>query len=46
MIDPVLNFLNALYLIFQRLPVAFVSLIGVVAVFSVVLIVVKIVSHL
>lgn len=46
MIDPVLNFLNALYLIFQRLPAAFVSLIGVVAVFSVVLIVVKIVRHL
>lgn len=46
MIDPVLNFLNALYLIFQRLPPAFVSLIGVVAVFSVVVIVVKIVRAL
>lgn len=46
MVDPVLNFLNALYLIFQHLPSAFVSLIGVVAVFSVVVIVVKIVRAL
>lgn len=46
MIDPVLNYMNALYLIFQRLPPAFISLIGVVATFSVVLIVVKIVRHL
>ena len=46
MIDPVFNFLNALFLIVQRLPSPFLSLIGVVAVFGVVVIVVKIVRSL
>lgn len=46
MVDPVLNFLNALYLIFQRLPAPFVSLVGVIAVFTVVVIVIKIVRAL
>lgn len=46
MVDPVLNFLNALFLIFQRLPTPFVSLVGVIAVFTVVVIVIKIVRVL
>lgn len=46
MIDPIFNFLNALWLIFQRLPAPFVSLVGVVATFAVVIIVVKIVRAL
>lgn len=46
MIDPIFNFLNALWLIFQRLPTPFVSLVGVVATFAVVVIVVKIVRTL
>lgn len=46
MVDPVLNFLNAVWLIFQRLPAPFVSLVGVVAVFAVVVIIFKIVRHL
>lgn len=46
MIDPIFNFLNALWLIFQRLPAPFVSLVGVVAAFAVVVIVVKIVRAL
>lgn len=46
MVDPVLNFLNALWLIFQRLPAPFVSLVGVVAVFAVVVIIFKIVRTL
>lgn len=46
MVDPVLNFLNALWLIFQRLPAPFVSLVGVVAVFAVVVIIFKIVRSL
>jgi hypothetical protein len=46
MIDPILNFLNALWLIFQRLPSPFVSLVAVVATFAVVVIVIKIVRSL
>ena len=46
MIDPVFNFLNALWLIFQRLPAPFVSLVGVVATFAAVLVVIKIVRAL
>lgn len=46
MVDPVLNFLNALYLIYERLPAPFISLVAVVAVFAVVLIVIKIVRAL
>lgn len=46
MVDPVLNFLNALFLIFQRLPTPFVSLVGVIATFTVVVIVIKIVRSL
>ena len=43
MIDPVLNFLNALFLILGSLPTPFQALLGVVAVFSVLVIVFKIV---
>ena len=46
MIDPIFNFLNALWLIFQCLPSPFVSLVGVVATFAVVVIVIKIVRAL
>lgn len=46
MTDPIVTFLNALFLIFQKLPLPFVYLVGVVAVFSVVMIVVKIVRGL
>ena len=46
MVDPILNFLNALWLIFQRLPVPFVSLVAIVATFAVVVIVIKIVRSL
>lgn len=46
MIDPIFNFLSALWLIFQRLPAPFVSLVGVVATFSAVVIVIKIVRAL
>ena len=46
MVDPILNFLSALWLIFQRLPAPFVSLVGVVATFAAVVIVVKIVRAL
>lgn len=46
MIDPIVNFLSALWLIVQRLPGPFVSLVGVVATFAVVVIVVKIVRSL
>lgn len=35
MIDPIVNFLNALFLIFQNLPAPFVSLVAVVAVCAV-----------
>ena len=46
MIDPILNFLNALWLILQRLPSPFVSLVAIVATFAVVVIVIKIVRSL
>lgn len=46
MIDPILNFLNSLWLIFQRLPSPFVSLVAIVATFAVVVIVIKIVRAL
>lgn len=46
MIDPIFNFLNALWLIFQRLPAPFVSLVGVFATFAAVVIVIKIVRAL
>lgn len=46
MIDPIVTFLNALYLVLFKLPVPFLSLLGVVAVFSVVMIIVKIVRGL
>lgn len=46
MVDPILNFLSALWLIFQHLPTPFVSLVGVVATFAVVVIVIKIVRAL
>lgn len=46
MIDPILNFLNALWLIFQRLPGPFASLVAIVATFAVVVIVIKIVRSL
>lgn len=43
MVDPIQNFLNALYLILTHLPVPFQALLGVVAVFAVVVVVFKIV---
>ena len=46
MVDPILNFLNTLWLIFQRLPAPFVSLVGVVATFAAVIVVIKIVRAL
>ena len=46
MIDPIVNFLNALFLIFINLPAPFVSLVGVVAVVAVVLIVINVVRGL
>lgn len=46
MIDPILTFLNALFLILNNLPVPFLALLGVVAVFSVLVIVFKIVRAL
>ena len=46
MIDPILNFLNSLWLIFQRLPSPFISLVAIVATFAVVVIVIKIVRAL
>ena len=46
MIDPIFNFLNALWLIFQQLPTPFVSLVAIVATFAVVVIVIKIVRAL
>ena len=46
MVDPILNFLNALWLIYQRLPAPFASLVGVVATFGAVVIVIKIVRSL
>ena len=46
MIDPILNFLNSLWLIFQLLPSPFVSLVAIVATFAAVVIVIKIVRAL
>ena len=46
MIDPILNFLNALFLIIQNLPAPFLSLLGVVAVLAVFLIIINIVRGL
>lgn len=46
MIDPIINFLNSLWLIFQLLPGPFVSLVAIVATFAVVVIVIKIVRSL
>lgn len=46
MIDPIFNFLNSLWLIFQRLPSPFVSLVAIVATFAVVVIVIRIVRSL
>lgn len=46
MIDPILNFLNSLWLIFQCLPSPFLSLVAIVATFAVVVIVIKIVRTL
>lgn len=46
MVDPILNFLNAVWLIFQRLPSPFTSLVAIVATFAVVVIVIKIVRSL
>ena len=43
MVDPILNFLNALFLILGLLPAPFQALLGVVAVFSVMVIVFRIV---
>lgn len=43
MVDPILNFLNALFLILGALPAPFQALLGVVAVFSVLVIVFRIV---
>lgn len=46
MIDPIVTFLNFLYRLYIMLPSPFVSLMGVVAVFAVVLIILKIVRGL
>ena len=46
MVDPIFNFLNSLWLIFQRLPSPFISLVAIVATFAVVVIVIKIVRAL
>ena len=46
MTDPILTFLNAVFLILGKLPAPFLSLLGVVAVFSVVMINIKIVRGL
>lgn len=46
MTDPIVTFLNALFLILRKLPLPFMYLVGVVAVFSFVMIVVKIVRGL
>lgn len=46
MIDPIVNFLNALFLIFQNLPSPFVSFVAVVAVCSVFLIIINIIRGL
>lgn len=46
MVDPIINFLNAIFLILGSLPAPFLALLGVVAVFSVLVIVFKIVRAL
>lgn len=46
MVDPIVNFLNAIFLILGSLPAPFQALLGVVAVFSVLVIVFKIVRTL
>lgn len=46
MIDPIINFLNALVIIYNNLPLAFTSLIGLVAVLAVVIIILKVVRSL
>lgn len=46
MIDPIFNFLNALWLIFQGLPGPFISLVAIVATFAVIVIVIRIVRAL
>lgn len=46
MVDPIFNFLHAIFLILGNLPVPFQALLGVVAVFSVLVIVFQIVRAL
>lgn len=46
MVDPIITFLNAVFLILGNLPAPFQALLGVVAVFSVLVIVFKIVRAL
>lgn len=46
MIDPIFNFLNALVIIYYNLPLAFTSLVALVAVLSVVIIILKVVRAL
>lgn len=46
MVDPIINFLNALVIIYNNLPLAFNSLVGLVAVLSVVIIILKVVRAL
>ena len=46
MVDPLINFLNALFIIYNNLPLAFMSLVGLVAVLSVVIIILKVVRSL
>lgn len=46
MIDPIINFLNALVIIYYHLPLAFTSLVALVAVLSVVIIILKVVRAL
>jgi hypothetical protein len=46
MVDPIINFLNSLVIIYSTLPLAFTSLVGLVAVLSVVIIILKVVRAL
>lgn len=46
MVDPIFSFLNALVIIYKHLPLAFTSLVGLVAVLSVVIIILKVVRTL
>lgn len=46
MVDPIITFLNALVIIYNNLPLAFTSLVGLVAVLSVVIIILKVVRAL